>query len=205
MGVQGWNKLADNVTLVGTVVDHWYNGGAWEGDSDWSLKILPDPESYVWVAVNSAGGVNNDTLVECEIRTIFDDEASEQNVFGPLLGRRVTAVGTWVEDVSHDYKTEIHPLMLLIAEGDIFGYSKRVQVLVCSDHSPWVMLVPPRPAPPHAGQSVHATAYILFPPAPHDDVPPIMNIIFEKDRCDSRSFSTAVEDGQHVGSHSLRW
>ena len=33
MGVLGWDKIADNVTLVGKVTGHEYNGGLLDGDN----------------------------------------------------------------------------------------------------------------------------------------------------------------------------
>lgn len=97
MGVGGWDLLADNVTLVGTVVDHSYSGDWFTGDDDWSITIKPLP-GFEWVAKSNEHGT-----VECEIRTPIDDENSQDVQFGELMGRVVTAVGCWCTDVSHNH------------------------------------------------------------------------------------------------------
>ncbi len=118
-GVWGWNELRDNVTLVGTVVSNDYSGGI-GGDGDWLLKVRPSP-GYEHLLVNRAGRRNADGLVECEVEPL-DSLGNEDNAkayFGRLRGKRVTMVGTWAEDKSHDDKTEIHPITSISAvEGD---------------------------------------------------------------------------------------
>jgi hypothetical protein len=195
MGVLGWNVIQDNKRLVGTVIDHGYSDGFFEGDNDWSLSIQP-AQGFEDVGEGNDGGI-----VECEIRTAIDDKGSEEAIFGSLVGQIVDVSGTWVTDISHDNKKEIHPLMFLTCNwgqppGDSFG--KRVKVMVLSDHSPDFMLIPPRPAPPYADQSVHATFGITYPPAPSDDILPVVNIADERNMTDSRNFSISGSDGVFV-------
>jgi len=198
MGVLGWDKIADNVTLVGQVTGHEYNGGLLDGDNDWSLFIQPT-SGFEKIGEGNEGG-----KVECEIRTAIDDEHSESVQFGELVGKTVTAVGTWVKDVSHDNKKEIHPLQLLIwDEGLVSGFRKRVKVMVFSDHSPRFMVIPPRPAPPHWDQPTHATFTLQFPPPPSDDVMPIYAIAGEKNMTDSRNFSISGGSGSYVLSGDI--
>jgi len=190
MGVLGWNKLRDNVMLVGTAVSHEYAGGFFEGDNDWSLTIKPAP-GFEWIARSNDGG-----NVECEVRTPIDDEHSEEVQYGELMHQTVTAVGCWCEDVSHDHKTELHPLQLLLWDsGPVRGQRKRVKVMVFSDHSPRFMIIPPRPSPLHRDQSTHATFGINFPMAPHDDVAPIYSIASEKNMTDARNFTVVGGEG----------
>lgn len=190
MGVGGWDFLADNVELIGTVVDHNYSGGFFEGDDDWCIIIKP-AAGFEWVAKSNDGGT-----VECEIRTPIDDSNSEEVQFGELMGQLVKAWGCWCEDVSHDHKTELHPLMLLIWDsGPTIDQRKRVKVMVFSDHSPPFMVIPPRPSPLHRDQPTHATFGIDLPVAPHDDVAPIFSIVSERDMTDSRSFTVVGGEG----------
>ncbi|GAC1316127.1 MAG: hypothetical protein NVSMB2_08650 [Chloroflexota bacterium] len=190
MGVGGWDLLADNVTLVGTVVDHAYSGNWFEGDDDWSITIKPLP-GFEWVAKSNDGGT-----VECEIRTPIDDESSQNVQFGELMGRVVTAVGCWCTDVSHNHKTELHPLQLLIWDsGPVNGQSKRVKVMVFSDHSPSFMIIPPRPSPLDRDRSTHAIFDLTFPLAPHDDTPPVLSIANQNNMTDSCTFSVVGGNG----------
>jgi hypothetical protein len=193
MGIGGWDWLADNTELIGTVVAHEYSGNWLEGDDDWSITIKPAP-GFEWVAKSNADG-----NVECEIRTPIDDENSEEVQFGELMGQSVRAFGCWCEDVSHDHKTELHPLQLLLWDsGPVVGVRKRVKVMVFSDHSPPFMIIPPRPSPLHRDESTHATFGIAFPPAPHDDVAPVFTIVSEKNMTDWRNFSVAGGQGAFV-------
>lgn len=107
----GWNEIQDYVTLVGVVESNDYSGGL-GGDGDWLLKVRPDP-GYERLLVNRAGHRNSDGLIECEIEPTagsFDNENNARAYFGRIRGKRVTIIGTWVEDKSHKDKTEIHPI-----------------------------------------------------------------------------------------------
>jgi hypothetical protein len=193
VGVGGWNKIADNTALVGTVVDHAYAGSWLEGDDDWSITIKPAP-GYERIAMSNEGG-----NVECEIRTPIDDENSERAQFGELMGQTVRAYGCWCHDVSHDDKTELHPLQLLIWDsGPTVGERKRVKVMVFSDHSPRFMIVPPRPSPLHRDGRTHATFGLQFPVAPHDDVSPVYSIASERNMTDARSFTIVGGEGAYT-------
>ena len=193
MGVGGWDWLADNVELIGTVKDHTYSGDWLEGDDDWSITIKPS-HGFEWIAKS-----NDEGNVECEIRTPIDDESSENIQFGELMGQTVRAYGCWCEDVSHDHKTELHPLELLIWDsGPVVGQRKRVKVMVFSDHSPPFMIIPPRPSPLHRNANIHATFGIHFPIAPHDDVSPAYSIASEKNLTDWRNFNIVGRDGAFV-------
>ena len=200
MGVLGWHTIGENQELVGTVVDHGYSDGFFEGDNDWSLSIKPAP-GFEGVAAGNAGG-----NVECEIRTAVDDKNSEKVQFGELMGKTVRVFGTWVKDISHDNKKEIHPLMLLTCDFGMVGsgFSKRYKAMVFSDHSPWVSLIPPRPSPPHARDNIHATFGLQFPPCPSDDVVPMYSIANEKNLTDSRNFSISGGNGKYTLNADIR-
>jgi hypothetical protein len=191
MGVLGWNVLADNKMLVGTVTDHGYEGDFWTGDKDWEFNIKPK------AGFESVAEGNDNGLVQCEIRTAIDSQNSEAAQFGELVGREVTVWGTWVTDISHGNKKEIHPLMLLLATVGESAMWKRVKIMVFSDHSPSFMVIPPRPSPPHRDQATHATFSLNFPLAPADDVLPIYSIVSEKNMSASRNFSIAGSGGDY--------
>jgi len=109
-GVSGWTEIKDHTTLEGVVVSNDYSGGIF-GDGDWLLKIRPDP-AFNRLLFNRAGRKNADGLVECEIEPLdaLGNEDNAREFFGRVTGKRVRIVGTWVEDQSHDDKTEIHPI-----------------------------------------------------------------------------------------------
>lgn len=118
-GVSGWNELQDYTTLVGVVVSHDYSGGIF-GDGDWLLKVKPD-QGYEQLLVNRSGKRNEDGLIECEVEPLdaLGNEDNANSYFGRLTGKRVVMVGTWVEDKSHDDKTEIHPITsIACVDGD---------------------------------------------------------------------------------------
>jgi hypothetical protein len=110
LGIWGWNEIQDNTTLVGVVESNDYSGGI-GGDGDWLLKIRPDP-GFEALLVNRSGVRNADGLIECEIEPLdaIGNEENANSYFGRLRGKRVIMLGTWVEDKSHDNKTEIHPI-----------------------------------------------------------------------------------------------
>jgi hypothetical protein len=185
MGVLGWNDLGDNVQLVGTVVNHFYSDQFLEGDGDWSLVIKPDPE-FAHLAVNSSGAVNPDQgNIECEVLSVLG-KSSEESVLGPLMGKKVSVWGHWVEDISHDHKTEIHPMSTLLLEDPVAGYSKRFQVLVQCDNSGFNVVRPF--SPPDAKTAIDSTVWVQFPPVVDDDLSPTCKIINEHDLSNSKSF-----------------
>jgi Protein of unknown function (DUF3892) len=130
MGVFGWREIRDNVTLKGQVVEH-----SRSGDGDWILKIRPNSE-FVHLLKNLSGKINEDNLVECEVEPWdnLDSDFWERYYFKDYLNKQVTVTGTWVEDKSHDDKTEIHPITSIVFEED-FHDTKFVEIMVFSDDS----------------------------------------------------------------------
>jgi hypothetical protein len=115
MGVFGWNVLSDRVVLVGTVTSHAFSGGI-TGDGDWTFLVDPDI-GCKHLLVNSAGKTNEDGQIECEVEPTdsVGAESFEQTCFASLVSRKVNMEGPWVEDLSHDDKTEIHPIFSIMS------------------------------------------------------------------------------------------
>lgn len=186
MGVFGWKGLADYVRLEGTVLKTERSS-----DGDWILQIQPD-EGSERLLVNSQGKRNENGIVECEIEPsdFFDDDQHEQIYFGTLQGRQVTVVGTWVEDKSHDDKTEIHPVTTVVAE-HTFQDKKTVYLLVLSDDS---SNIPARVL--HSGENRVGDFRIPFAPpphVPHYDHHPVLTIEFDVNYARSASFSIETD------------
>lgn len=134
-GIFGWKELRDYVTVEGEVIGFDYS----LEDGDWLLYIVPIP-GYKHLLVNSDGkqdqSPNNRGVIECEVEPIdeIEDGYGAYYLFSRLQNRRITMVGTWVEDISHDNKTEIHPIT------SIQGYGREetgdfLHVFVISDES----------------------------------------------------------------------
>ena len=150
MGVLGWVKIGDDVTLIGTLKSISFSGDFLEGDQDWNLDIEPDPGHMSLLQGPGQDGPNAGNVVECEVQPLgFEDSESALNgFFGPLIGRTLTVNGTWVHDRGHPFdggsvppanplngKTEIHPVQLVVAEHDPVGSSKDVEIWVMTDAS----------------------------------------------------------------------
>jgi hypothetical protein len=189
MGVDGWAVLNANVTVKGTVAAvEWGGSHNWinlNKDGDWSLFIRPGLASAKY-ADNSSGVTNAPTkglvagLIECEI---LPRDASQQlfnELFiplGALLGTKpipVTAVGVWVEDLSHDDKTELHPLQSVVAEVAANATSREFRVYALSDASSFHLPYRPKPVP-YAGESYTATFQATFPPKPAGASRPVVH------------------------------
>lgn len=183
-GLMGWNEIRDYTTLVGVVQTTDYSGGI-GGDGDWLLKIKPDP-AYERLLINRAGRRNEGGLIECEVEPpdAVGDEDNQKAYFGRLKGKRVTVVGTFVEDKSHDNKTEIHPITsITCADGEF------VHILVVSDDSDNF------PANvPHSEEN--RTAHISIPLAAGLTT---FSVAEEKDRARSKSIGVVSSaSGNHL-------
>ncbi len=191
MGVFGWRELADYVTLHGTVTS---SGRA--DDGDWILMVQPDNPASTWLLTNGAGKVNDNGQVECEVEPsdFFDDDIHQQIYFGPLVGKHVTITGTWSEDLSHDDKTEIHPITSVVSETNLTE-AKLIYMTVMADDSgqfPANVL--------HSGESRVADLRILYPPVPvrpHYDFKPRFKVEFSKSYARSVDYSIE-DDGAHL-------
>jgi hypothetical protein len=168
MGVFGWRERQDMVTLIGVAKSH-----AKADDGDWTLIVEPDAGSRA-LLLNNNGKRNADGMVECEVEPsdFIEDgpvQSWEPHLFGPLIGKRVTVTGTWSDDLSHDDKTEIHPIVSLFAE-ETFDATKFVQLFAFADDSgnfPATV--------PHSGENRFAHVRIPFPPKvqlPHHHLKP---------------------------------
>ena len=162
MGVSGWRERQDPVTISGMVTGH-----AKASDGDWTIMVQPDPASR-WALKNAHGADNEDGLVECEVEPseFIEDgpvESWEPVFFGRLVGHHVTVTGTWSDDLSHADKTEIHPIVSIVADR-VVGDSKYVQIFAFADDSGNTFATVP-----HSG--VSRIAHLRIPFAPHPVLP----------------------------------
>jgi hypothetical protein len=144
-------------------------------DWDWSLFVKPAP-AFENLAINRGGLQNNNGIIECEIQPPDGllDGRTMHRFFDPLAGHMVTVVGTWVEDKSHNNKTEIHPITSILHEtGSAPGLShteKVAEFLGFCDTSTPHAIDPPRPnVPPHANELRVAQFQVRFPPSLEGD------------------------------------
>jgi hypothetical protein len=166
MGVWGWNELQDAVTLQGFVVDDPHLSTGFLFDGDWCFSIRP-ARGFSRLLVNSDNAINVDGNIECEIEPaqhlkdlgvdVVNNTVIDQFLGSPK-GRWVTAFGTWVEDKSHDDKTEIHPITSLLVEQAPApdNRSRIVEFVVFSDDSPYGPV-------PHKREDRHAAFEVLLP------------------------------------------
>jgi hypothetical protein len=159
MGVLGWNEIRDGQQLTGEVTRHIR-----AGDGDRCLYIVPDASRLLR---NQAGRTNQDGTVEGEVEPNddIDNDAMEAQFFDPLVGQRVIITGTFVEDKSHDDKTEIHPITSIFVDWGIVESVKRVEFFVFSDDSANF------PANvPHSGENRTGEFKVGYPPTLEADV-----------------------------------
>jgi hypothetical protein len=178
MGVWGWEELTDGVILEG-VVDHVDAQIA--DDGDWNIHVRP-AAGFLHLRVNPhIARPNANGLVECEVEPpgrIAGEDAEDNAVFhrymDHLAGKFVRVVGTWSIDCSHTYdgqscefgccddgKTEIHPVLSILAElNPPEDAVKRIELFVFADSSG------NRPAHvPHSHTSRVATFRVPLGPA----------------------------------------
>ncbi len=183
MGVFGWNLLKDNVTVVGTVDNHYY-----ASDGDWNINVRPQ-SAYKSLLTNSDGDKNVNGLIECEVEPIspYDDEGPEKAYCGFLQDKVVTIVGSWSEDLSHDDKTEIHPITSILCEQSKAGAdTKRIQFFTFSDDSELVH-------PPFSGESRTGKFKVPFPAPREDGLPAKHTVLSEVFKAASRKFNVTHE------------
>ena len=128
MGALGWDLkqndldldgdgIPEAISFVGNVRVDMYQSD----DHDWHLFVVPLPgvEGLPSVArlTNSVG--DTDSEMTCEVKVIpdFDSKTCEERFFGPLVGRRVTVQGTWVEDRSHPWLADVEEYGVRAAPG----------------------------------------------------------------------------------------
>jgi hypothetical protein len=166
MGVSGWNELQDAVTVQGFVVDDPHLSTGFLFDGDWCFSIRPT-RGFSRFLVNSHNFINLDGTIECEIepaqhlKDLGVDVVSNAVIdqfLGSPKGRWVTVFGTWVEDSSHDDKTEIHPITSLLVEQAPApdNLSRIVDFVVFSDDSPHGPV-------PHKREDRHAAFEVVLP------------------------------------------
>jgi hypothetical protein len=126
--------------------------------------------------VDSSGqsnDINAHGIMECEIEPpeqlrygITARSADTENrFFGPLKGKPVTVGGTWVEDLSHAMKTEVHPLKWILVDAEtVPGAAKVIELFVFSNSS---SMSPVRLSlPPDNNQNSVAIVSVSFPAPP---------------------------------------
>ncbi|MBV9328335.1 MAG: hypothetical protein JO352_31855 [Chloroflexi bacterium] len=186
MGLQGWTEYQDGVTLVGAVTgDNYSDHSGPDSTDDWDWSIFVQPATgYDYLATNNQGVRNDNGVIECEIQAPdgLQDWASTHRYIDPLIGRTITMAGTWVDDISHNRKTEIHPITLVIAEeweGDL-NVAKLVTFMAFCDTYDWQ---PFRPfAVPHSNELRTGTLRVAYPASPDPTSPPILSVLDEINR-----------------------
>jgi hypothetical protein len=191
MGVAGWRMLSPTARVKGSVVAvNWGGSKNWinlNKDGDWSLFVMPVMADAHY-ANNSAGVTNAPSkgqaagIIECEILPINSSEALFNSLFKPLspanpadtsTWKHATVTGTWVEDLSHDNKTEIHPISsVLVMTAQLATGAREFLFCAFSDAST-APVQPYRPLPvPFARENQTATFSIDFPPRPSPNATP---------------------------------
>lgn len=152
MGILGWQALefdegtvlqnGEDIVLKGKIVEYYTQYGFLQ-DGDWNLKVVPDKE-FDFLCTNSEGIVNEEVYASDKKKRIIEGEVYPCETFNtldyanqflkPLVGKQVTMTGSFVEDVSHHHKTEIHPITSIICEEQKVGY-KNLTILVLADAS----------------------------------------------------------------------
>jgi hypothetical protein len=206
MGVDGWTVRQDQAEFIrGTVFAATWNAGSpdWnpleiskETDGDWSLFLQPDDPAW---AENAAHTVNPSPnagmppgLVECEVQPAVNDQATFDATFRAIVGRRVTMTGSWVEDLSHGNKTEIHPIWYLWTDVDPDDSS--LYWFAFSDASGGDATKPQ--LPPNAGASIRAVLErVPFPQGPAGPSRPEYTETAIVDRCEGKTL-TVASNGQ---------
>jgi hypothetical protein len=157
-------------------------------DWDWSLFVHP-AQGFEYLATDRAGVQNDNGNIECEIQPPdgFWDDGTMHRYFDPLIGHTVTVVGTWVEDISHNNKTEIHPITSILDEqpGDL---EKLIQFFVfCDTSTPHAIWRPH--LPPHANQPRVGQFRVRFPAAPAPGHQPTFIIAEENNHALAKNFN----------------
>jgi hypothetical protein len=175
MGIFGWSVIDNSRTLVGTVQSHHYSGGnGVTTDYDSNLQIVP-LHQYRGMAVNRHGTPNPGGIIKCEIHVArgVPGTAVESGLFDPLVGRIVTTVGVFVEDLSHGLWTEIHPIDYLVADMgqvDSRADSRKWRFYVFCDDWHWCIA---QPAPVAFSQTDrYCSTSIPFPTPPDSTAVP---------------------------------
>ena len=206
MGRDGWNELQDDVTLVGIAQGDNYSGHEINPlkpllaveDWDWSLFVQPAP-GFENLATNRGGVRNKASIIECEIQPPdgFWDDRTMHHYLDPLIGHTVTVVGTWVEDKSHNNKTEIHPITSILDEhgnegGLLTNTEKLIRLLVFCDTSTPQRVWRPH-LPPHANELRVGRFRVQFPSSLEQGHVPLRNIREEVNHSLSRNFVITVQ------------
>jgi hypothetical protein len=197
MGFDGWNERQDNVQLIGVVTGDNYsnhNGPLSVDDWDWSIFVRPDP-GFENLATNLGGIQNDGGIIECEIQTPngLQDWASTHRYIDPLIGHTVTMVGTWVEDISHNSKTEIHPITSVLDEewGNNQHTEKFITFMVFCDTYDWQPFRPNRV--PHSNELRVGHFRVQFPQPLAPEHTPAFNIWEENDHSLAKDFRVTSE------------
>lgn len=209
--VCGWDMLAPSVTLTGIVMRISYADGP-DGDDDWSIFVQPDP-NYAHLLINRDGQVNQDGLVECEVQppdrvngVDFNRPATMASYFQPLLGKRVTVVGTHVQEAwfCHDNKTEIHPIVSIFqTDGpQPLGVAYKMKFFVFSDSASLQLIPPIRPVLPFYNRFNNLASFRVPFPAPLPDVDPDgmhqFTVLREVNAARSREFLITPDDPNYL-------
>jgi hypothetical protein len=175
MGIQGWGVIAESATLTGTLQSEHYSGGGGIlggdfNDYDSNLEMLPAP-GFEHMATNQQGVPNPGGIIECEIHLARDVPSTpdEAAIFAPCVGKTVTLTGPFVEDASHNWKTEIHPIDSLLAFIGTDGPRSHVRLGVFSDD--WHVMISQPLEPPFARTDRVGSFAIPFPSGPQGYVP----------------------------------
>jgi len=149
-------------------------------DGDWSLFIQPNLawSKYANNSHNVTNGPPNSKgqpagIVECEIQPKDNSLNMYNELFAPLVNvHNVTVVGAWVEDLSHNSKTELHPITSVLAPTYADSMRCSYKFFAFSDAS--VTQPPTKPKPVFfQGVSRLATFSVSFPSRPDTSHQPV--------------------------------
>jgi hypothetical protein len=218
MGTAGWHVVSGGLTpLQGTLESVEFSTyavlpGDHLGDLDWNLNVRPSPSFQGLLQAPGQPFPNQNGIVQCEVQPIppFDSEETMHQSFDRFIGRSISIVGTWVQDLSHSFdgsqsfisvgsngKTEIHPINLVVIH-DPQGTPAPASVYVWAFSEASLL----RPSPvPGAGDSVTVVFTADFPtPEPDGPNTPRFTVLAEADRADSHSFSLNPRGDKLMGT-----
>lgn len=153
MGLLGWRQIefedkssvphdGDDLILIGTL-ERYYTQFKPLQDGDWNLVIRPDA-SYRHLLYNLEEEENKEVsmvnkkskVIECEVRPTdsFNTQYFADKCLAPLVGKKLRITGAFVEDKSHENKTEIHPISSIICEEQRVN-SKVITIIALTDNS----------------------------------------------------------------------
>lgn len=110
---KGWETRSENTRLYGTVSggDFFWAGVSVPPEVDWNIYVIPgDNESLNLLAIDGYEKSYNYIEVEVEPKMKVPGKKFFKNLLSLAQGQQVTIYGTYVNDLQHAPKPEIHPM-----------------------------------------------------------------------------------------------